>query len=53
MDLQRWLTPMPPLVLQQLQNFFGPDVAGHSIHSGGATALAQLGIPLDLIQALG
>lgn len=39
--------------LQRLQNFLGPNVTGHSIRSGGATALAQLGIPLDLIQAMG
>ncbi|KAE9391754.1 hypothetical protein BT96DRAFT_1059826, partial [Gymnopus androsaceus JB14] len=29
------------------------NVAGHSLHSGGATWLASLGVPVELIQAIG
>lgn len=39
--------------ITRLRQFTPPDVAGHSLRAGGATALAQHGVHLDLIQALG
>lgn len=36
-----------------LRQLFGPSVGGHSIRAGGATAMAQLGVPLQHIQAAG
>jgi hypothetical protein len=39
--------------LRQLHVFFDDNVAGHSLRSGGATALAQMGVSLDIIQAMG
>jgi hypothetical protein len=32
---------------------FGLDVGGHSLHAGGATALAEAGIPPHIIQPMG
>lgn len=37
----------------QLRQLCGASVGGHSIRAGGATALAQLGVPLQHIQAAG
>jgi hypothetical protein len=39
--------------IRQLQSFFVDDVGGHSIRSGGATALAEAGVPPHIIQAIG
>ena len=36
-----------------LHHFFPSNVSGHSMHSGGATALAVAGVPFSLIQANG
>jgi hypothetical protein len=37
----------------RLRKLFASDVAGHSLRSGGATALAEAGVPPHLIQAIG
>ena len=39
--------------ISRLRAFFPADIAGHSLRSGGATALAEVGTPLELIQAIG
>ena len=40
--------------INRLRSFFpGNDIAGHSLRSGGATALALAGTPLHQIQAIG
>lgn len=40
--------------LRRLKKHFNePDVAGHSLRAGGATALAEAGIPSNVIQAIG
>jgi hypothetical protein len=39
--------------LLRLRRHFNADIAGHSLRSGGATALAEAGIPLQLIQSIG
>ncbi|KAF7773491.1 hypothetical protein Agabi119p4_5658 [Agaricus bisporus var. burnettii] len=39
--------------LSRLHTFCDGNVAGHSLRSGGATMLAQGGVSLDIIQALG
>lgn len=39
--------------LNCLHTFFNDNVAGHSLRSRGATALAQMGVSLDIIQAMG
>jgi hypothetical protein len=39
--------------IRRLHQHFPSDVAGHSLHAGGATALAQAGIPPHIIQAIG
>lgn len=39
--------------MSRLRQLCGPSVGGHSIRAGGATALAELGVPLHLIQATG
>ena len=36
-----------------LQQHFPSNVGGHSLRAGGATALAQAGIPAHIIQAIG
>jgi len=53
-----WLTSAstPPTylwVVRRLKGTLGQDVAGHSLWSGGATALATTGTPDDHIQAQG
>ncbi|TFY50678.1 hypothetical protein EVG20_g11389 [Dentipellis fragilis] len=37
----------------RLQTIFPADITGHSMCAGGATALAEDGVPLDYIQLLG
>jgi hypothetical protein len=39
--------------IRHLREHFPSDVAGHSLRAGGATALAQAGIPPHIIQAIG
>jgi hypothetical protein len=39
--------------LHRLHAFYNDNVAGHSLRSGGATALAKMGVSLDIIQAMG
>jgi hypothetical protein len=39
--------------IHRLRHHFPTDVAGHSLRAGGATALAQAGIPPHIIQAIG
>lgn len=39
--------------LSRFHRFFGSNKSGHSMRSGGATAFAQAGLPLDHIQDLG
>jgi hypothetical protein len=39
--------------IRRLRTFFSDNVAGHSLRSGGATFLAQIGAPSELIQAAG
>jgi hypothetical protein len=45
--------PTQAWFLQCLHHHFPSDVGGHSIRSGGATALAEAGITPHLIQAIG
>ena len=40
-------------VICQLKSCLGSDIAGHSLHSGGATTLTLTGTPDDHIQACG
>jgi hypothetical protein len=39
--------------IQQLRTFFPSDIAGQSMRAGGATTLAEAGVPSDQIQAIG
>ena len=39
--------------LHRLQQHFHDNVGGHSLHAGGAMALAEAGIPAYMIQAIG
>jgi hypothetical protein len=53
-----WLTsrgtvPTRHWFLTRLRVFFPSDYAGHSIRSGGATSLAEAGVDLSRIQAIG
>lgn len=53
-----WLTeagnvPTRSFFINRLRLFFGKDVAGQSMRAGGATALAEHGIPPAIIQASG
>lgn len=45
--------PLYPWVRGRLSELFGLAIAGHSLRSGGATRLAELGVPDDRIQAMG
>lgn len=45
--------PVRSWFITRLKTFFPDNVAGHSLRSGGATALAISGIPDSRIQALG
>jgi hypothetical protein len=53
-----WLTergsiPTRQFFIQRLRRFFANDVAGQSMRAGGATSLAEHGIPPSLIQLIG
>ena len=39
--------------MRRLRAFFPADISGHSMRSGGATALAVAGVPASQIQAIG
>jgi hypothetical protein len=39
--------------IRRLRHHFSSDVGGHSLRSGGATALAEAGVPPHIIQAIG
>ena len=39
--------------IHQLHHYLPSDIAGHSLHAGGATVLAQAGVPPYIIQAIG
>ena len=53
-----WLTsqgkvPTRHWFISRLRHFFPKHYAGHSLRSGGATSLAQAGVPAQTIQAIG
>ena len=53
-----WLTasstvPTCQFFISHLCCFFDQDIAGQSMHAGGATSLAEHGIPPSLIQLIG
>jgi integrase len=55
---QLWLRengsiPSRSWFMHRIRSHFPPEYAGHSLRSGGATALAIAGIPADRIQAIG
>ena len=55
---QLWLradgsVPTRGWFIRRLHQHFPSDVGGHSLRAGGATALAQAGIPPHIIQAIG
>ncbi len=55
---QLWLRengsiPTRSWFMHRIRSHFPPEYAGHSLRSGGATALAIAGIPADRIQAIG
>ncbi|PPQ85183.1 hypothetical protein CVT25_004190 [Psilocybe cyanescens] len=45
--------PSRSFFISRLRKFFDSDVAGQSMRSGGATSLAESGVPPHLIQAIG
>jgi hypothetical protein len=47
------VTPTASWFTSRLQSTLGPDVGGHSIRSGAATALALDGVPDSIIQGMG
>jgi hypothetical protein len=53
-----WLTsdgviPTSSWFISRLHQALGPEVGGHSLRSGGATALALSGVPDNVIQGMG
>jgi len=55
---QLWLrengtVPTRSWFIRRVRAHFPPEFAGHSLRSGGATALAIAGVPADRIQAMG
>jgi integrase len=53
-----WLTskgsvPTRDFFIRRLRHFFDRDVAGQSMRAGGATSLAEHGVPPSLIQLIG
>ena len=53
-----WLTsqglvPTRSWFMSRLRTFLPVEYAGHSMRAGGATSLAEAGVPLDTIQAIG
>ena len=47
------MIPTRSWFLNLLQKHFPGNVGGHSLRAGGATALAEAGIPAHMIQAIG
>jgi hypothetical protein len=45
--------PSRSFFIRRMKLFFDSDVAGHSMRAGGATSLAENGVPPNLIQAIG
>jgi hypothetical protein len=45
--------PNRSFFIRRLRRFFANDTAGQSMRSGGATSLAENGVPPNLIQAIG
>jgi len=45
--------PMRSWFIQQLRTFFPSNIAGQSMRAGGATTLAEAGVPAEQIQAIG
>jgi hypothetical protein len=45
--------PSRSFFIRRMQLFFQSDVAGQSMRAGGATSLAENGVPPNLIQAIG
>jgi hypothetical protein len=45
--------PTRNFFLRRMRNFFDSDIAGQSMRAGGATSLAENGVPPHLIQAIG
>ena len=53
-----WLTsrgsvPTRDFFLRRIRIFFNKDIAGQSMHAGGATSLAENGVAPSIIQAIG
>ena len=53
-----WLTskgviPTRSFFIKRLRRFFDSDTAGQSLRAGGATSLAENGVPPSIIQAIG
>lgn len=53
-----WLTsqgtvPTRSFFIRRLRRFFNADTAGQSLRAGGATSLAENGVPPSIIQAIG
>ena len=53
-----WLTskgtiPTRSFFIRRLRRFFDSDTAGQSLRAGGATSLAENGVPPSIIQAIG
>ena len=53
-----WLTstgciPTRSFFIKRLRRFFSSDTAGQSLRAGGATSLAENGVPPSIIQAIG
>jgi hypothetical protein len=58
LNRELWLTahgtvPTRYWFISRLRRFFPKDYAGHSLHAGGATSLAEAGVPPVTIQAMG
>ncbi|TFK62216.1 hypothetical protein BDN72DRAFT_777349, partial [Pluteus cervinus] len=45
--------PNRSFFISRLRRFFGPEIAGQSLRAGGATWLAEQGVPPHVIQAIG
>jgi hypothetical protein len=55
---QLWLKadgtiPLRSWFITRLHHYFGPDIAGQSMHAGGATAMAEAGAVPELIKGAG
>lgn len=47
------IVPTRSWFIKRLRRFFPSDIAGQSMRAGGATSLAEAGVPPDIIQAIG